>query len=387
MAKKTWIPVAAGVAALSLVGTAGVATALHKNDVVLVVDGVASSLSVREDTVAEVLELEGLTVGEHDVVLPNPETEVTQDMEITVSYGRPLEVTVDGETREVWTTAQTVDEALGYLNLDAEDSKYSTSRSAAIGREGLSLEIATAKDVTLTVAGKPSQLTIAGTVADVLAEAGVEPDENDKLTPAADTVLEDGMQITFVDVETKSRTEMVAIPFQKNTVESSELLKGTEKVTTEGAAGAYRETWTDTIHDGVVVDSALAEKVISVQPVHQVTAVGTKEKPKPKPTPAPEQSSSSASSSSSSSSSSSGAGLNLAREAMWTRIAQCESTNRWDINTGNGYYGGLQFNLQTWRSVNGQDFAAYPHQATRAEQITVANRLYEIRGTQPWACA
>ena len=78
--------------------------------------------------------------------------------------------------------------------------------------------------------------------------------------------------------------------------------------------------------------------------------------------------------------------LNLAREAQWTRIAQCESGNRWNINTGNGYYGGLQFNLQTWRSVNGQDFAAYPHQATRAEQITVANRLYAKRGFQPWSC-
>ncbi|MEO7587961.1 MAG: transglycosylase family protein [Arachnia sp.] len=83
----------------------------------------------------------------------------------------------------------------------------------------------------------------------------------------------------------------------------------------------------------------------------------------------------------------SGKALNLAREAMWDRIARCESTNNWSINTGNGHYGGLQFNLQTWRSVNGQDFAAYPHQASRAEQITVANRLYAKRGTQPWSCA
>ena len=71
---------------------------------------------------------------------------------------------------------------------------------------------------------------------------------------------------------------------------------------------------------------------------------------------------------------------------MWDRIAQCESTGRWNINTGNGYYGGLQFSLATWRSVNGPDFAAYPHQASRAEQITVANRLYALRGLQPWGC-
>ncbi|WP_052459735.1 transglycosylase family protein [Tessaracoccus massiliensis] len=78
--------------------------------------------------------------------------------------------------------------------------------------------------------------------------------------------------------------------------------------------------------------------------------------------------------------------LNLARAATWDRIARCESGNRWNINTGNGYYGGLQFNLATWRSVGGTDFAAYPHHATREEQITVANRLHAKRGFQPWSC-
>ena len=75
-----------------------------------------------------------------------------------------------------------------------------------------------------------------------------------------------------------------------------------------------------------------------------------------------------------------------APDSDWDRLAQCESGGNWHINTGNGYYGGLQFNLATWRSVNGGDFAAYPHQASRAEQITVANRLYALRGLQPWGC-
>lgn len=75
-----------------------------------------------------------------------------------------------------------------------------------------------------------------------------------------------------------------------------------------------------------------------------------------------------------------------AQDNVWDRVAQCESSGNWSINTGNGYYGGLQFNLATWRSVNGTDFAAYPHQATREEQITVANRLYAKRGLQPWSC-
>jgi peptidoglycan hydrolase-like protein with peptidoglycan-binding domain len=78
--------------------------------------------------------------------------------------------------------------------------------------------------------------------------------------------------------------------------------------------------------------------------------------------------------------------LDLSRAAMWDRIAQCESGGRWNINTGNGYYGGLQFNNATWLSVNGDDFAPRADLATREEQITVANRLYALRGLQPWAC-
>ena len=71
---------------------------------------------------------------------------------------------------------------------------------------------------------------------------------------------------------------------------------------------------------------------------------------------------------------------------MWDRIAFCESSGNWHINTGNGYFGGLQFNLPTWTSVAGEDFAARPDLASRDEQITVANRLYAARGLQPWSC-
>ncbi len=78
--------------------------------------------------------------------------------------------------------------------------------------------------------------------------------------------------------------------------------------------------------------------------------------------------------------------INLARAEMWDRIAECESGGRWNINTGNGYYGGLQFDYNTWLSVDGDDFAPRADQATREEQITIANRLYALRGLQPWAC-
>ena len=72
----------------------------------------------------------------------------------------------------------------------------------------------------------------------------------------------------------------------------------------------------------------------------------------------------------------------------WDRLAQCESGKRWNINTGNGYYGGLQFSAGTWRAYGGREFGTNAHLATRAQQITVAERLLADRGWGPWpACS
>ena len=62
---------------------------------------------------------------------------------------------------------------------------------------------------------------------------------------------------------------------------------------------------------------------------------------------------------------------------MWDSLAQCESGGNWAINTGNGYYGGLQFNVGTWRAYGG---TGYPHQASRETQIAVATRLRDATG-------
>ena len=167
---KILIPAIAGGAALALVGTAAIATALQKNDVTLTVDGVSSSIAVRETTVGDVLDLQGIDLGTHDVVLPAADTTITDGMEISVAYGRELALTVDGEQRTVWTTAQTVGQALSQLQLDDADSKLSATRSVGIGREGLDLEVSTPKEVTLKADGASAAVRAAGTVADLLAQ-------------------------------------------------------------------------------------------------------------------------------------------------------------------------------------------------------------------------
>ena len=77
-----------------------------------------------------------------------------------------------------------------------------------------------------------------------------------------------------------------------------------------------------------------------------------------------------------------------APDSDWDRLAQCEAGGNWHINTGNGYYGGLQFNAGTWRAYGGGEFAALPHQATREQQIAVAERTLAAQGWGAWpACS
>ena len=65
----------------------------------------------------------------------------------------------------------------------------------------------------------------------------------------------------------------------------------------------------------------------------------------------------------------------------WDAIAQCESGGNWAINTGNGYYGGLQFSLPTWYANGG---TGMPNQASRAEQIRVAENVLRTQGIGAW---
>ncbi|WP_109471026.1 transglycosylase family protein [Ornithinimicrobium cavernae] len=69
---------------------------------------------------------------------------------------------------------------------------------------------------------------------------------------------------------------------------------------------------------------------------------------------------------------------------VWDRVAQCEASGNWHINTGNGYYGGLQFYHPTWKAYGGQAYAGYAHQASKAEQIAIGRRVLHAQGPGAW---
>lgn len=73
-----------------------------------------------------------------------------------------------------------------------------------------------------------------------------------------------------------------------------------------------------------------------------------------------------------------------ADSGVWDRIAQCESGGNWHINTGNGYYGGLQFSAGTWRAYGGSAYAATADQASKSAQIAVASKVQRAQGWGAW---
>ncbi|KUL42622.1 transglycosylase [Streptomyces sp. NRRL F-4489] len=73
--------------------------------------------------------------------------------------------------------------------------------------------------------------------------------------------------------------------------------------------------------------------------------------------------------------------------ATWDKVAQCESGGNWSINTGNGYYGGLQFSNSSWAAAGGLKYAPRADLASKAQQIAVAEKLLAIQGPGAWSCA
>jgi resuscitation-promoting factor RpfB len=372
--------VLAGATALAVAGGSVAYASLNK-ELTLTVDGESRQVRTMAGTVAELLEDQNIAIAGHDVVAPAIDTKLAEDSVVAVQFGRQLNVTIDGKPRSFWTTATNVGEALRSLGLLTDGAELSLSRSTRIGREGLSLEIATLKVITIDAAGKKRVIETTGlTVADALAAAKIIVDSNDKLSVKKTDRLVDGTSFKWTQVDVRKVTKKKNVPYSVIHKESDSLAEGTTKVDTEGRSGVRTIVFEVILHNGKVKDRKKLLSKITTDPVAEVVLVGTKEPVKPTP-PRP---SSSESATSNKSSSSSGSRTSTPSDSVWDRLAECESGGNWSINTGNGFYGGLQFTLSTWRAYGG---TGMPHEATREEQIAVAKRVQADQGWGAWpAC-
>ncbi|TQL70345.1 uncharacterized protein YabE (DUF348 family) [Nocardioides albertanoniae] len=336
-------------------GGAAYGVKTSQTDVIVSVDGKAKDVSVNADTVGDVLEAEGIKVGDRDAVAPSTDTKVEDGSAISVRYARQLSLEVDGKDQEHWVTATTVGGALSELGRDFDRAKLSTSRGAYIGRDGMSLDVVTPKTVKVELAGKKAKKVdvAAITVGDALKELDVKLERRDKVSPAADKTLKSGQKIVYTDFSSKTQKvarETVEAPVKEQ--EDPSLPEGETKVVEEGSDGARAVTYRVVYKNGEAVSRKVLEQKSLEKAETRVVKVGTKVEEEPAP--------------------------NFAGgSSVWDQLAQCESGGNWSINTGNGYYGGLQFNAETWHAYGG---SGLPHENSREAQIAVAEKVRDANG-------
>lgn len=179
-------------------------------------------------------------------------------------------------------------------------------------------------------------------------------------------IIANNQQIV-VSSETVVTDNTITLPYGVSYVDSEDLYVGEEEIQTAGQEGYYTITTTQVVVDDEVI-SEVESETARVEPIDEVVLVGTKEKPVV------------ASATNSTPSSAS----------AWNSVANCESSGNWGINTGNGYYGGLQINESNWNNyAPGLGISAdLPHQASADEQIAVAEKILAAQGWGAWgSCA
>lgn len=322
----------------------------------LTVDGVPRTLHTFADDVDELLQAEGLGVGAHDLVAPAPATALDDGDEVVVRYGRPLQLTLDGQRRQVWTTAATVDGALRQLGVRAEGAYLSAPRTTPVPRRGLTLNVRTERSVTFMADGRERTIrTNAATVQEALDQAGITLHAQDTTSVPPASFPRDGQTVTVLRITGTREVREERIPFEIERVKDPDGFAGTEVVERVGRPGARRVTYTLRTVNGVrQKPRRIAEETLR-EPVSQLVKVGTR--------PLPDS-------------------VAGADGLDWGALAQCESGGRAAATDASGTYGGLyQFDVQTWQTLGG---SGRPQEAPGAEQTYRAKKLYVQRGASPW---
>ena len=349
---KTLLGVLAAAVLLTVAGSTYGYAALSSR-VTLSLDGESHEVTALGDTVGDVLEAEGVSVGTHDEVAPPLDETVSDGSKISVSFGRPLELSVDGVTKTHWVTATSVGGALAEIGRTYSDAELSVSRGSDLTRGGASVDVVTPKTVKIRLGSDQvvKKELAALTVEDVLEELDVTYDDDDRIEPALDEEVADGdkVVVTRIRVVTKE-VDKETIDFATVEREDDSAYVGDDTVVTAGRDGLRNVTYELTYRNGELAATKVVDQKVLRAPVDQVVEVGTREV----------------------------ATTNFADgNTVWDALAQCESGGNWAINTGNGYYGGLQFSLGTWRAYGG---AGLPSQQSREYQIAIATKLRDASG-------
>ena len=372
-------PLALAVLVVAVVGTTAGWKASEKT-VTVSVDGSVRHLSTHAGSVRGLLQQAHLAVGPHDLLAPAAVAPLADGATVVLRHGRSMTLVVDGVRRDVWVTANSVDEALGQIGLRTEGALLSADRSRAIPLRGFSLDVRTAKAVTVVDAGRALHVMSTGLLlSDALAALHVSLRPADRIDRPVTTPLTSGLVVHLTRLDAGRVNQTVAVRFVTVRRADPTSYVGTTRVGSPGRAGVRHRIFALRYRNHQLVARRLLSDRVTSRSAPRVVLVGARQRPvqqRSVTTPTRTASSSGSSSSASSPSVSSSGGLN------WGALANCESGGNPRAVSSNGLYRGLyQFSIGTWQGVGG---SGDPINASSGEQTQRAQILYGRTGRSSW---
>lgn len=348
-------------AVLATITAGGVMGIALQKDVTLNVDGQVRHVSTMALSVDSVLQAQGFSPSEADKVAPALDAPLNNGETVVMHREKTVTLDLDGKREVVTTHASSLPDLLAEKNLtDASTQDTNFERTGAIPASGAVIDLALPKPVQLTDGVNAFTTTVAAdTVGEVLTATGKPLADQDKVEPAADTAVTPGMKITVTRIRTLESTVNEDVAAPEVTQQDPTLVRDRKVVLKKGKPGEARVTYSITTVNGKETKRQKLDSETLVQPVAATVRIGTK--PGAPYVPA---------------------------GSVWDRLAQCESTGNWAINSGNGFFGGIQFDQNTWDRWGGQEFAPRADLASREEQIAIASKTLAAQGWGAWpACS
>ncbi len=281
------------------------------------------------------------------------------------TYNKKVVAIVDGELEVYYTSALTYDflaEEIAKQN-GFDDYVFERSTDSEFVEHNETFEISSKKELEVIIDSETIEVeTYADTPEQLLEELDVEEPENTSYVPTNMGLLKYVDSLEYAKIEKVTVTETTKEDLAMVEVEDSSINKGVTMVADPGTPNEYENVYEVVYHNGEVYSKVLVSKDLVKEGTAGTLKVGTKVIPT---LPANYASGS----------------------TVWDSIASCESGGNWSINTGNGYYGGLQFSAASWRTAASAVgvSAEYAHQASREDQIRAAEwMLSKSSWQQQW---
>lgn len=248
-----------------------------KKDVVLAINGEEQSVRTHADTVEELLNNRNIQVTDYDEIHPKKNENIKQGMEIAYTMAKQITLTVENDSNQYYTTAQTIGEFLKEENIELNShDKLSAEKSEEI-KEGLEVEIDKAYQITLNDGGDEKKVwTTAETIGELLKQKDIKLDKNDRLKQKKDQLIAKSDSVDITRVEVVEDVVKESVDYSTTTKSDDSITKGKRKVIQEGQEGLVTKRYEVTLENGEEVDRELIDKQVEKESQDQIVAMGTK---------------------------------------------------------------------------------------------------------------